>query len=183
MRSNSNSEMSRNRSESMSINSSTMSNSTRAAVLHGTHRHEQRKVQMYTHVTADGLLRFRSHPNAEMVCAHIDQTMLTKIFTGTEKLNSDAILQFVRYLCQVSSAEIQNLANPRSFCLQKIVEIAHFNMNRVRYEWVRLWQILSEHFYEAACHENSAISMYAIDSLRQLADKFLEKEESNSFNV
>lgn len=39
-----------------------------------------------------------------------------------------------------------------------------------------IW-VFSEHFAHAGTHENPRISMYAIDSLRQLAAKFLEKEE------
>ena len=40
-----------------------------------------------------------------------------------------------------------------------------------------MWRILSSHFAHAGVHPNARVSMYAIDSLRQLATKFLEKEE------
>ena len=47
---------------------------------------------------------------------------------------------------------------------------------------VPLWQMLSEHFVHVGSHENLNVSIFAIDSLRQLADKFLIKEEFASFN-
>ena len=42
--------------------------------------------------------------------------------------------------------------------------------------------MLSEHFVHVGSHENLNVSIFAIDSLRQLADKFLIKEEFASFN-
>jgi brefeldin A-inhibited guanine nucleotide-exchange protein len=50
-------------------------------------------------------------------------------------------------------------------------------MGRIRLVWTRIWKILSDFFVDAGCHENLNVSMYAIDSLRQLAMKFLEKDE------
>ena len=42
--------------------------------------------------------------------------------------------------------------------------------------------MLSEHFVHVGSHENLNVAIFAIDSLRQLADKFLIKEEFASFN-
>jgi hypothetical protein len=59
---------------------------------------------------------------------------------------SNAILDFVVSLCAVSKDEL-SLANPRIFSLQKLVEIAHFNMNnRIRIVWLKIWKVLAEHF-------------------------------------
>ena len=46
----------------------------------------------------------------------------------------------------------------------------------------KIWSILSVHFQNVAVHSNVELAMYAIDSLRQLALKFLEKEELTSFH-
>jgi len=82
----------------------------------------------------------------------------------------------------VSREEI-TLPNPRIFSLQKLVEIATFNMNnRIRIIWVKMWKILADHFTLAGSHENKRVAMYAIDSLRQLSMKFLEKDELANFN-
>lgn len=42
--------------------------------------------------------------------------------------------------------------------------------------------MMSDHFVWVGSHNNLMVSIFAIDSLRQLADKFLLKEEFASFN-
>ncbi len=70
-------------------------------------------------------------------------------------------------------------------------------MARIRIVWSRLWNILSSYFTEACCHadiqvKSSAnylrftfvikVSKKAIDALRQLAIKFLAKEELRHYS-
>eukprot|EP00002_Diphylleia_rotans_P012095 TRINITY_DN2369_c0_g1_i2.p1 TRINITY_DN2369_c0_g1~~TRINITY_DN2369_c0_g1_i2.p1 ORF type:complete len:992 (-),score=166.14 TRINITY_DN2369_c0_g1_i2:280-3255(-) len=98
------------------------------------------------------------------------------IFTRSHVLTNEAIVSFVRKLCLVSLKNIE-APTPRTFCLQKIVEIASFNMGRIRYVWSTIWSDMAKHLSQVGCHHNKLIAMYAIDSLRQLAMKFLEKEE------
>ena len=62
------------------------------------------------------------------------------------------------------------------------MEIADLNMARIRFVWNQIWQMLSEHFIWVGSHFNLMVAIFAIDSLRQLADKFLIKEEFASFN-
>ncbi|CBZ54059.1 Sec7 domain containing protein, related [Neospora caninum Liverpool] len=71
--------------------------------------------------------------------------------------------------------------SPRLFSLQKLVEVAHFNMDRLRFVWNRIWTILRSHFAHACLHPSLAVRLYAIDSLRQLTTKFLEKDELAQF--
>lgn len=49
---------------------------------------------------------------------------LSRIFTRSQKLNSEAIIDFVKALCKVSMEELNSPTNPRVFSLTKIVEIA-----------------------------------------------------------
>jgi len=37
--------------------------------------------------------------------------------------------------------------------------------------------VLSQYFIAVGCHSNLSVAMYAVDSLRQLAMKFLERDE------
>ena len=67
------------------------------------------------------------------------------------------------------------------YSLQKIVEISYYNMGRIRLQWSRIWQVLGEHFNRVGCHPNEEIAFFAIDSLRQLSMKFLEKGELPNF--
>ena len=43
--------------------------------------------------------------------------------------------------------------------------------------WGRIWAVLSETFIAVGVAPNLAVAMYAVDSLRQLAMKFLERDE------
>jgi len=75
------------------------------------------------------------------------------------------------------------MAAPRIFSLQRLVEVADFNMDsRSRIVWSDIWKILSNHFARIGSHDNPQVAMYAIDSLRQLAQKFTAKEELRDFN-
>ena len=82
----------------------------------------------------------------------------------------------------MSRQELTDTVNSRKFSLQALVEVADLNMARIKFVWTRIWQMLSEHFVLVGSHENLNVSIFAIDSLRQLADKFLLKEEFASFN-
>lgn len=104
-----------------------------------------------------------------------------RVFTGSTGLDGDAIVDFVRALCQVSAEELNNPHNPRMFSLQKIVEISYYNMGRIRLQWSRLWSVLGDHFNKVGCSNNEEIAFFAIDSLRQLSMKFIEKGEFSNF--
>ncbi|GME42283.1 SEC7-like protein [Neofusicoccum parvum] len=107
-----------------------------------------------------------------------------RIFTNTANLSGDAIVQFVRALTQVSWQEIQSSGqseSPRTYSLQKLVEISSYNMNRVRFEWTNIWQILGEHFNQVGCHTNTNVVFFALNSLRQLSMKFMEIGELPGF--
>jgi brefeldin A-inhibited guanine nucleotide-exchange protein len=110
--------------------------------------------------------------------------MVDRIFTNTANLTSEAILDFVRALSEVSWQEIQSSGqseSPRTYSLQKLVEISYYNMTRVRIEWTKIWEILGEHFNQVGCHNNTAVVFFALDSLRQLSMRFLEIEELPGF--
>ncbi|RXW25300.1 hypothetical protein EST38_g583 [Candolleomyces aberdarensis] len=106
------------------------------------------------------------------------------VFSLSHYLSSTAIVDFVRALCAVSWEEIQSSGtsqNPRLYSLQKLVDISYYNMNRIRIEWSNLWEILGEHFNQVCCHPNAHVGFFALDALRQLAMRFLEKEELAHF--
>ncbi|KAF2713166.1 hypothetical protein K504DRAFT_371527 [Pleomassaria siparia CBS 279.74] len=107
-----------------------------------------------------------------------------RIFTNTANLSGEAIVDFVKALTQVSWQEIQSSGqseSPRTYSLQKLVEISGYNMTRVRFEWTNIWQILGNHFNEVGCHTNTNVVYFALNSLRQLSMKFMEIEELPGF--
>jgi brefeldin A-inhibited guanine nucleotide-exchange protein len=107
-----------------------------------------------------------------------------RLFTSTVNLNGGAIVDFVRALCETSWEEIVSSAHmehPRMYSLQKLVEISYYNMNRIRMEWSNIWAILGDYYNKVGCQSNFNVAFFALDSLRQLAMKFLEKEELPHF--
>ena len=106
---------------------------------------------------------------------------IDRIFSSSAQLRPDAIVEFVAHLCAVAREELSNRADPQVYSLQKIVEIAYYNMPRVRLVWARIWEVLGEFFTDVGQHPNLSIAMYAVDSLRQLSMKFLEKGELLNF--
>ncbi|KAK6827308.1 Sec7 domain-containing protein [Apiospora arundinis] len=107
-----------------------------------------------------------------------------RIFSNTANLKGDAIVHFAQALTEVSWDEIKvsgSNDSPRTYSLQKIVEISYYNMTRVRFEWANIWAVLGEHFNKVGCHNNTAIVYFALDSLRQLSMRFMEIEELPGF--
>ncbi|KAH0617655.1 hypothetical protein JD844_016116 [Phrynosoma platyrhinos] len=100
---------------------------------------------------------------------------------GSTRLDGNAIVDFVRWLCAVSMDELLSATHPRMFSLQKIVEISYYNMGRIRLQWSRIWEVIGDHFNKVGCNPNEDVAIFAVDSLRQLSMKFLEKGELANF--
>jgi brefeldin A-inhibited guanine nucleotide-exchange protein len=143
-------------------------------------------------------VRIVEEGNAELVMREIEPALIDQVFLNTVSMSEESVLHFVRSLCEVSMLEIAasstmnsfrgkdgggDTANPRVFSLQKLVEVADYNMgSRGRIAWASIWNLLASHFTNIGAHDNFALAMYAIDSLKQLSTKFLQKEELSNFN-
>ena len=90
-------------------------------------------------------------------------------------------MSFVRALCAVSLEELES-RSPRVYSLAKIVECAHFNMDRIRLVWSRIWSVLSDFFVTVGLLKNLPVAMYVVDSLRQLSMKFLARDELANYS-
>ncbi|KAJ6671836.1 BREFELDIN A-INHIBITED GUANINE NUCLEOTIDE-EXCHANGE PROTEIN 1 [Salix viminalis] len=130
-------------------------------------------------VTPGQIINFISNLN---LLDQIGNFELNHVFANSQRLNSEAIVAFVKALCKVSISELQSPTDPRVFSLTKIVEIAHYNMNRIRLVWSRIWNVLSDFFVSVGLSENLSVAIFVMDSLRQLAMKFLEREELANYN-
>jgi brefeldin A-inhibited guanine nucleotide-exchange protein len=109
------------------------------------------------------------------------EELSSKIFLRTHLLDSDAVVSFLRALCDVSMEELES-RNPRVYSLAKIVEIAHFNMDRIRLVWSRIWAVLADFFVTVGLLKNLSVAMYVVDSLRQLSMKFLARDELANYS-
>ncbi|KAL6504030.1 Brefeldin A-inhibited guanine nucleotide-exchange protein 5 [Orobanche gracilis] len=103
-----------------------------------------------------------------------------QVFMNSIKLPSETVVEFFTALCSVSAEELKQTP-ARVFSLQKVVEISYYNMARIRMVWARIWSVLAHHFIFAGSHPDEKVAMYAIDSLRQLAIKYLERAELANF--
>ncbi|GMJ06760.1 BIG1 [Hibiscus trionum] len=130
-------------------------------------------------VTSEQINHFITNLN---LLEQIGNFELNHVFAHSQRLNSEAIVAFVKALCKVSMSELQSPTDPRVFSLIKLVEIAHYNMNRIRLVWSRMWNVLSDFFVSVGLSENLSVSIFVMDSLRQLAMKFLEREELANYN-
>lgn len=130
-------------------------------------------------VTSDQINNFISNLN---LLDQIGSFELNHVFANSQRLNSEGIVAFVKSLCKVSMSELQSPTDPRVFSLTKLVEIAHYNMNRIRLVWSHIWNALADFFVSVGLSENLSVAIFVMDSLRQLAMKFLEREELANYN-
>jgi brefeldin A-inhibited guanine nucleotide-exchange protein len=92
-----------------------------AAVRGGSYDSTLIKTSASALVTPEQINNFLSNIN---LLDQIGIVELNHIFAHSQRLNSDAIVAFVKALCKVSITELQSPTDPRIFCLTKIVEIA-----------------------------------------------------------
>ena len=155
--------------------------------------------------TAKGeeLLKETEEMNQRAVFDAVSEQVIDKIFSATTKLSAKSLGDFMRQLVAVSKSEIEGdlkqgitgvksagsgssshgEEGPSIFSLQRLVEVADYNMEvRPRLVWTQVWEIMGDFFATIGCHKNSMVSVFAIDSLKQLSSKFLEKPELSEFH-
>lgn len=115
--------------------------------------------------------------NSLSVMSQVDSALIDRLFVSSANLDASAIVSFVVQLVRVSRDELEIDSKPRVFSLHKLVEVGDYNMNRPSTVWAQIWEPLSQHLVEVAQRPNKNVNMYAIDSLRQLATRFLDKDE------
>lgn len=139
--------------------------------------------------------------NGKAVLEAVQEVLIDKLFSSTVNLSATSLAHFVQQLIIVASSEINgsalagpakatstmdisgNASGPSIFSLQRLVEVADFNMDvRPRLVWSQVWGYMADFFVDLACHRNEMVSVFAIDSLKQLSLKFLEKPELSEFN-
>ena len=49
---------------------------------------------------------------------------------------------------------------PRTYSLQKLVEVAYENMSRIRLVWSRIWAHIGEHFTQVGCSLDKKVSFF-----------------------
>jgi len=92
-----------------------------AVVRGGSYDSPHRGVNTSGLVTPEQISNFISNLN---LLDQIGNFELNHIFAHSQRLNSEAIVAFVKALCKVSMSELQSPTDPRVFSLTKLVEVA-----------------------------------------------------------
>eukprot|EP00168_Porphyra_purpurea_P009461 TRINITY_DN2305_c0_g1_i1.p1 TRINITY_DN2305_c0_g1~~TRINITY_DN2305_c0_g1_i1.p1 ORF type:complete len:865 (-),score=335.50 TRINITY_DN2305_c0_g1_i1:2552-5059(-) len=116
-------------------------------------------------------------PNAAALARGIDETEIERVFVNSATLSVAGLGDLLRALCVVS---LEELSEPRLFCLVKLVETVSLNVPaRLATEWRLLWETTLGTFFTAAmCHVNRRVALFAVDALRQLAIKLIAVGDS-----
>jgi len=138
--------------------------------------------------------------NSRIVLNAISEQLIDQVFTSSTKLSAHSLALFIEQLIVVSNSEIEGdvksgitgvgttgshhgEAGPSIFSMQRLVEVADYNMHvRPRFVWAQIWDMMAKFFTKNGCHENTMVSVFAVDALKQLSLKFLEKPEVSDFH-
>ncbi|XRB00985.1 brefeldin A-inhibited guanine nucleotide-exchange protein [Pycnococcus provasolii] len=125
---------------------------------------------------------------------------MDRVYQRSSRLDGDAIVAFAKALCAVSVAELQlsestdgdapakstrekQVPQARTYSLQRLVEVAHHNLNRIRLVWSKMWVPVGKHLVAAATASGSAShALYAVDSLRQLTAVLLSRDSLSGYH-
>jgi brefeldin A-inhibited guanine nucleotide-exchange protein len=167
-------------------------------------RQESAKGGLFRQHTPGEMAREAEESNGKAVLEAVQEVLIDKVFSSTVNLSARSLAHFVEQLIVVASSEIAGNSksgitgvdaskaiseNSKSgngssiFSLQRLVDVADYNMDvRPRLVWAQVWELMADFFVDLACHDNRMVSFFAIDSLKQLSLKFLEKPELSEFN-
>lgn len=74
-------------------------------------------------------------------------------------------VNFLLYIFKILNSE-EIKTSSRVFCLQKIVEVAELNIDRIKIIWTKIWNVIKQFFKKVGCDKNQQIAMFAIDLLK-----------------
>jgi len=121
--------------------------------------------------------------NLEFILSLVNLTAIDLIFIQSPSLSPASLLTLIESLVETSGKEISAEIPYRLYSLQKLVEVADFNMNRIRIVWGKIWSSISLHLVAIAVSPPQIeIASFAIDSLRQLTLKYLTKSELSNYH-
>jgi brefeldin A-inhibited guanine nucleotide-exchange protein len=164
-------------------------------------RRDASKVSIFGQPYKDEATREAEENNAKAVLEAVQEVLIDKVFTSTTSLSAKSLAHFIQQIMIVSSGEIDGTSKSgitgvdtikrgsnhpdgiSIYMLQRLVDVADHNMSiRPRLVWTQVWELMAEFFVKNACHPNPKVSVFAIDSLKQLSLKFLDKPELSEFN-
>ena len=121
--------------------------------------------------------------NIDVIVGITSPDKYENIYNKTKSLDLDSLRDFILSLTKISRSELENEERPRIFSLQRLVEVAELNMNRPSRFGKEIWTIVSDYLVEVGCNKNMFVAGCGIDSLRQLARKYLRATKINNNQV
>ena len=120
----------------------------------------------------------------DIISKNISDVICDGIFSKTEKFDEESIIDFVTSLCIVSKSELTEYYHKRVFSLIKLSEVADFNIYRIQVQWVKIWKLIGEHFVYVITlkDQNQNIWTNALDNLKQIIGKLLQKQDLSIYN-
>jgi len=116
---------------------------------------------------------------------NISDAICESIFCKTELFENITIINFIKELCAISQFELDTYYIPRLFSLNKLVELIHFNLFRSQFYFKQVWGIISQYLGNVVIkYSNENIWKHALDIIKQIVGKILEKKEylNSGFN-
>ena len=106
---------------------------------------------------------------------------MTELFSSTPELDKESIVDFIRAMCQTSNQEL-NETPPRNFLLEQLRIVAVNNMQRPRFIWLQIWEIIGDYLFNISCSQNIDIAYMGIGTLQQITNEFLNQQELTQFH-
>ena len=167
----------------------------------GANKKESTNRSIFARETKADILKERETTNSRIVLNAISDQVIDQVFSSSTKLSAQSLALFIEQLIAVANSEIEGDsksgitgvstnasgsnhgdAGPSIFSMQRLVEVADYNMHiRPRFVWKQIWDMMAKFFTKNGCHSNPMVSVFAVDALKQLSLKFLEKPEVSDF--
>jgi len=166
-------------------------------------RGQSSRQSIFARETKADVLKETETTNSRIVHSTISEQLIDQVFSSSVNLSPQSLALFIEQLIAVANSEIEgnsksgitgisnrNLsgsshgeAGPSIFSMQRLVEVADYNMHaRPKLVWSQIWGLMSTFFSKNGCNENSMVSIFAVDALKQLSLKFLEEPEGSEFH-
>lgn len=108
---------------------------------------------------------------------------MKQLFAESPELDRESIIDFIRAMCHTSNLELSENP-PRFFLLEQVRIVAVFNMQRPRYIWMPIWDIIGEYLLNISTGSTSQleIALMGVNTLTQIAKAFLDQPELTQFH-
>ncbi|KAK8887340.1 hypothetical protein M9Y10_038379 [Tritrichomonas musculus] len=108
---------------------------------------------------------------------------MKQLFAESPELDRESIIDFIRAICHTSNLELAENP-PRFFLLEQVRIVAVFNMQRPRYIWMPIWDIIGEYLLNISSGSSAQldIALMGVNTLTQIAKAFLDQPELTQFH-